>query len=118
MKESDVAGAAAQEVGAAPGGIGNRRGRSSPGDADAGGAREQELQLAGAARTPAARGGGRSRGPEFADCSYGGGSAAAQASAAATAANTSSSCTGAARAEKGTGDGHGGGGHGGGGAQI
>ena len=27
MKESDVAGGAAQEVGVAPGGIGNRRGR-------------------------------------------------------------------------------------------
>ena len=56
MKESDVAGGAAQEVGAAPGGIGNRRGRSSPGDADAGGAREQELQLAGGARNRTAGG--------------------------------------------------------------
>ena len=43
MKESDVVGGAAQEVGAALGGIGNRRGRSSSGGADAGGAREQEL---------------------------------------------------------------------------
>ena len=61
MKESDVAEGAAQVVGAAPGGIGNRRGRSSPGDADAGGAREQELQLAGGAQNRAAGGAGGAR---------------------------------------------------------
>ena len=56
MKESDVAGGAAQEVGAAPGGIGNRRGRSSSGGADGSNAVNLEglLREAGCAGAEAA----------------------------------------------------------------